>query len=351
MAKAIIHKELADALRDLLEGGTYSPHDPFLSLREIGKQYDVTPSTAQAAVTRLAQQGFLYIEHGKGSFVAPRISTRNILLVIDIGHTSGAMPIFLAGLRQAFEEAPEYVQVQESSERFLERLPELKFHYPKLDGVIIFRRIDTYLQSTQTLQSLEMPCVFYGSDMHMPFLGRQSYRTISESTIVNMALDYLASKGHTRIGFVSRSYRSDQNGRHGLFLKWMVEHGHTVDKRNVLAVSRTVDTELALSYSVEGFSAETDATALFCVDDLVAQRAMNYLVKMGVRIPHDISVIGVNNYPFCEETITPLTSINIPWFEDGEAVGHQLLSLIKDPKQLIQTQSNVSLAERFSTQR
>ena len=76
---------------------------------------------------------------------------------------------------------------------------------------------------------------------------------------------------------------------------------------------------------------------------------MNYLVKKDVKIPQDMSIVGVNNYPFCDETITPLTSVDIPWFDDGVAVGSHLLSLIKSPDKPIQSESAVSLVERFST--
>jgi len=104
MAKEVIHKELAGKLRALIESGSYAAHDSFLSMREIGRKYDVTPSTALAAVSHLEQQGLLYVEHGKGSFVAPRISTRNILLVADsTSYRSGAMPIFRDGLWEALE--------------------------------------------------------------------------------------------------------------------------------------------------------------------------------------------------------------------------------------------------------
>jgi len=349
MAKGIIHKELADKLRTLLEHGSYSPHEPFMSLREIGRKYGVTPSMALAAVTHLAQQGFLYVEHGKGSFVAPRISTRNILLVADAGYRSNAMPIFRDGLREALEDAPEYVEVRETPARFTERLPDLRFYYPKLDGIVFFRRIDTYLTSEPILQRQKIPCLFYGLNAHRPFLEGKSCRLIPDEKIVHTALDYLVKKGHTRIGFVRRSEPAEQSNRHSLFLKWMCDRNLAVSKHNVLAVERAPDRDLALSYRLQGFSADTDATALFCVDDLTAQRAMNCLIKKGLWIPRDLSMVGVNNYPLCEETITPLTSVDIPWFEDGKAAGRQLLSLIRDPDQILQTESTVSLVERFST--
>ena len=350
MAKEVIHKELAGKLRALIESDSYAAHDAFLSMREIGRKYNVTPSTALAAVTHLEQEGLLYVQHGKGSFVAPRISTRNVLLVTDnTNYRSAAMPLFRDGIREALEEAPEYIFLQESSARFLERLPELKFHYPKLDGIVFFRRIDTYLKSQPALQKLEIPCIFSGRNEHMRFLEGRSCRLIPEEQVVHLALDYLAKQGHKRIGLVYRTGLAEQENRHNLFLKWMCEHNLAVGKNNVLTVERTPDRELAQANTVHGFSEEMDATALFCVDDLVAQRVMNFLVKKGIRIPQDVSIIGVNNYPFCEDVITPLSSVDIPWFEDGKAVCSHLLSLIKNPDEVIQTKSAVSLVERFST--
>jgi hypothetical protein len=38
MAKGVIHKELADKLRTLIERGKYSPLEPVMSLREIGRK-------------------------------------------------------------------------------------------------------------------------------------------------------------------------------------------------------------------------------------------------------------------------------------------------------------------------
>jgi len=349
MAKGILHKELAAKLQALLEGGSYAPHDPFMSLREIGRKYKVTPSTALNAVSHLARRGFLYVEHGKGSFVAPRVSTRNILLVMEAGYLSGAMAMFRDGLRLALEEAPEYVEVQESPARFIERLPDLKFHYPALDGIVVFRCIEAVLQSESVLQKLAIPWVFHGLSSHARYLENKNRRLIPQDRIVDTALSYLVDKGHTRIGLVHRGDLPEQNDRHGFFLKWMCDHDLAVRKSNVLSVEKTPDRESALNYTLHGFSKDTDATALFCVDDLTAQRAMNYLVKKGVRIPQDVSIVGVNNYPFCDETITPLTSVDIPWFDDGVAVGRHLLSLIKNPDELIQAESAVSLVERFST--
>jgi DNA-binding LacI/PurR family transcriptional regulator len=349
MAKGIIHRDLADKLRALIEDGDYAPHDPFMSLREIGRKFKVTPSTALNAVSHLARQGFLYVEHGKGSFVAPRISTRNILLVTDLGYLSGAMPMFRDGLREALDKAPEYVEVQESPERFIERLPELKFHYPDLDGIVFFRRIDTYLKSEPVLEKLGIPCVFYGLSTLASFLEGKNRRLVPQDRIVDTALTYLVKKGHKNIGLVQRINPSDHDNRHTLFLQWMCDHDLAVRKSNIMTVERTPDEKFALNYTLNGYSKATDATALFCTDDLTAQRAMNSLVKKGVRIPQDIAIVGVNNYPFCEETITPLSSIDIPWVEDGKAVGRQLLSLIKKPDQVIQTESTVTLVERFST--
>ena len=57
--------------------------------------------------------------------------------------------------------------------------------------------------------------------------------------------------------------------------------------------------------------------ALFCGSDLIALGAMSALEEAGLRIPEDISVIGIDDISFASLARPPLTSIRVP----REAVG------------------------------
>ncbi len=63
--------QLANILRERILGGKMAPHQPIPSERELEKLYNVSRTTIRPAIDILVRQGFLYREHGKGTFVSP----------------------------------------------------------------------------------------------------------------------------------------------------------------------------------------------------------------------------------------------------------------------------------------
>ncbi len=64
--------QLARILRERIADGKFEPHQPIPSERELEKLYRVSRPTIRQAIDLLVRQGFLYREHGKGTFVSPQ---------------------------------------------------------------------------------------------------------------------------------------------------------------------------------------------------------------------------------------------------------------------------------------
>ncbi|MEO7715977.1 MAG: LacI family DNA-binding transcriptional regulator [Capsulimonas sp.] len=73
----------------------------------------------------------------------------------------------------------------------------------------------------------------------------------------------------------------------------------------------------------------TRPTALFCGDDRIALGALSALQERGVRVPEEMSVVGINNSVEGVAADTPLTSLRQPGQEIGEQSVDLLLSHIK----------------------
>ncbi|SFB88718.1 LacI family DNA-binding transcriptional regulator [Massilia yuzhufengensis] len=56
-------------------------------------------------------------------------------------------------------------------------------------------------------------------------------------------------------------------------------------------------------------------TALFCANDEMAMGAMAYFQEAGLRVPHDVAVIGYDDTPGGKFSAPRLTSVHIPWDE------------------------------------
>ena len=93
---------------------------------------------------------------------------------------------------------------------------------------------------------------------------------------------------------------------------------------------------------------------IFAVHDPVAEEVLQQAAVLGLSIPEDIAVIGVDDDPIiCERTIPPLTSIGLD-FEQGGFLCAQLLDArIRNPdvKSARQTFGVTSVTRRLSTRR
>src|SRR5512147_470516 len=64
--------QLANILRERITKGELAARLPIPSERQLEKDYSVSRTTIRQAIDLLVRQGFLYREHGKGTFVSPQ---------------------------------------------------------------------------------------------------------------------------------------------------------------------------------------------------------------------------------------------------------------------------------------
>lgn len=70
-------------------------------------------------------------------------------------------------------------------------------------------------------------------------------------------------------------------------------------------------------------------TVICCGNDSMALRLYGILRVSGIKIPEDISIAGYDNYlAITEGLFPPLTTVNLPYDEIGQAAARKLLSLI-----------------------
>ena len=70
-------------------------------------------------------------------------------------------------------------------------------------------------------------------------------------------------------------------------------------------------------------------TVIFCGSDLIAMGAMSALEEAGVKIPEDISIVGIDNISFATLARPPLTTINVPREQLGTTAFHALERIIQ----------------------
>src|SRR5829696_7790201 len=67
--------QLKEIIRERIRSGEWATGSPIPSERELCEQYGISRMTARQSITELVNEGYLYREQGKGTFVAqPKIT-------------------------------------------------------------------------------------------------------------------------------------------------------------------------------------------------------------------------------------------------------------------------------------
>lgn len=180
-------------------------------------------------------------------------------------------------------------------------------------------------------------------------IGRDLDEVICDAyEATSCAVEYLISLGHTQIGYIGEIPELTDS-------KVINEHRfkafkNTLEKHNI-PLEESYIKNITLS-SKEGYNAMTEIikagilpSAIFCGNDITAIGVMKAIHKSGLKIPKDISVIGLDNIEVSEYFRPSLTTIHVPKEELGRFAvkllidkingGHQVNTLVKLPFELV----------------
>ncbi|MEU5547058.1 LacI family DNA-binding transcriptional regulator [Streptomyces sioyaensis] len=153
---------------------------------------------------------------------------------------------------------------------------------------------------------------------------------IDDETAGRQAMDHLIFLGHRRIAMIA-AVDPDQpgelapQGRANAYYAALREAGIPVDDRLVATVDwggrEGADAMARL------LSQPEPPTAVYAHSDEVALGAVRTLRRAGLRIPEDISVIGIDDHPLAD--LTDLTTVHQPVREQGELAGRMLLKILR----------------------
>ena len=142
------------------------------------------------------------------------------------------------------------------------------------------------------------------------------------------AAEHLISLGHTRLGAVLGPHdTSTAVGRFDGFREAVSSAGLSVDPS--LVVWSNFTHESGYSGLVRLMRHEQPPTAVFCGNDVIAIGALDASKKLGLSVPDDVSIIGVDDIPMASWSMISLTTIRQDIMEIGAKAAHRLASQIE----------------------
>ena len=179
----------------------------------------------------------------------------------------------------------------------------------------------------------------------MKFVLLDQKITGMESTGINfdsragarMATEHLISLGHSRIAFatmpMTRWTRTEMHMgyRDALVLAGLGYDPRLVYERMPEKLAAYADFELEAGKMIaESFLADgCPATAIVCINDMLAIGLIKTLKARGIRVPEDVSVFGFDDIPFASTFEPSLSTVHYPAIETGRLAAMMLMDTLE----------------------
>ncbi len=126
---------------------------------------------------------------------------------------------------------------------------------------------------------------------------------------IAQAIEHVVALGHRRAAVIA----GPEDNHTAIIIKQALINGLKARKLNPFPVLESNYRVDAGASSVRAILSQPEIpTVVFCGSDLIAMGAMSALEEAGVRIPEDVSVIGIDDISFAFLARPPLTTIRVP---------------------------------------
>ncbi len=304
------------------------------TIKQVAKLADVSPATVSyvlngtGTVTETTRRRVLqavealgYQPHYAARSMRGRSHTLGLVLapaverLADMGYAEE-----LSGLTAAAAQRGYYVLLATAEEAAAE--PELCVRLAqtgRVDGIILFD-VHTDDERARALDRAGIPYVCAG---HAPS-GIPSV-VIDGHAGAHMAVDYLLSLGHTRIGLIQLpSELSDSGVRYDGYAAALEAAGIAADPELIVEAGRRE--EDGYHATRELLELPEPPTAILASSDDLAFGALHALHEAGLAVGREVSLVGFDDVPLAAHVEPPLTTLRQP----HRAVGEQLANLLAD---------------------
>jgi DNA-binding LacI/PurR family transcriptional regulator len=195
---------------------------------------------------------------------------------------------------------------------------------------LLGNRVDGILLSTikledplfEEIESSGIPYMFFN---RRPKNGG-NYVVFDNKMAAQLVTTHLLDLGHNRIAYLTgEDDRSTFYERKLGFKQEMNKKSVKVDVELIHTISDLDDVEKA---TWKLMNLNQPPTAIICATDAMALRCMDLLLSMGMKIPEDVSIAGIDDISLSSHYAIQLTSVGHHRFKMGEVAAENLFEII-----------------------
>lgn len=315
-----------------------SPHTRIRSRSELIKDFGVSRTTVDRAISELIGEGFLYAKDGSGTYVSERngmwpqngaMRSWGVLLP-DIRHYT--YPGILRGIEHVGFENGVNVIVGNIENQAARQTSYLRnFIKSQVNGVIIVParpNPSEGLEEQLTIMLQEL----IGHDIPFIFCNRHTSGIDAPQVICNdfqgghLAARHLVEQGYRRIAYIAHPRYTISLNRYMGYASALASAG-VEQSESLVAFSDSWDFESPgrdeMGRMLDG---PNPPDAVVCFTDLIAKGAYHAVCERGLAPGRDVGIVGYDDSMVCVSLDIPLTSVKI----DSYGMGRQAAQFLLD---------------------
>lgn len=331
--------EIANWIESKIENGELKAGNKLYSENELSEIFHISRQTVRHAIDVLEQKNLVtriqgsgtYIS-GKDTFDATTEKTMNIA-VISTYVDSYIFPNIIKGIEKILSKEGYMVQIAFTNNKIERERDIIQNILEKnnIDGLIVEATKSALPNPNiifyEQIMARGIPVIFFNS--YYPVL-EVPHVALNDKLMGKKVTKYLIDKGHRKIAAIFKADDGQGHQRYAGYVEAMLEADIKLNDTNII----WLDTEYIRDLKDEKkqiLSRIEGCTAVFCYNDEIAFLLEEICQKEGIRIPEDLSIIGIDNSELAELCDTPLTSIPHPTEKLGIKVSQNLIHLIEQP--------------------
>ena len=326
------YQDVIDWLINEIENGNYAEGEKIPSEFELAEKFNYSRQTIRRATDELVNNKYLSRIKGSGTYVGYRFRKKqyNTIAVVVTYVDNYIFPNTLKGLSDILTANGYSMSVYYTDDCVLKERENLKLLIADnhIDGLIIeptksalpSPNLDLY----QKIIDMKLPMLFINAIY--PHFNSPCIR-INDQKIGEESVNYLFQQGHKKIGCIFQADDIQGHMRYKGFIKGLKKANLKFNQKQICwidAVSYQTPNQL-FSYFLSRLKG---CTAVVCYNDFIAEKFIGFCKGQGIRIPEDLSIVGIDDADYSATLIPPLTTFRHPQYHLGELAAKSILKMI-----------------------
>jgi DNA-binding LacI/PurR family transcriptional regulator len=329
-----------ESLKDGILSGEYAQGARLPSENDLVRRFSVSRMTIVKAIKELQQIGLVVRRMGSGTYVSSAaVGTSRLfgLLIPELGQTEIFEPIcqgmanfplasqhsLLWGNSIGHNQAKEQVAEELCQKYISNRVSGVFFAPLELSPAMdeVNRRITAALDRANIQVVLLDRCYFpYPSRSKYDLVGIDNRRTAYG------AVEHLVKVGARKIAFLGKPLSATTvDARIAGYREALLAHAFGREEDLVFRADPNDDKQ------IRAILDRHRPDAFLCANDLTAANLMQSLIRLGVRIPEKIRIVGIDDVKYASLLPIPLTTQHQPCLDIGRIAVSTMLDRLENP--------------------